>query len=209
MSNAKPGNPKTASFYASYPYGVKEQAGTQLFTIPSNSDALLQNPAEEAKKEAKNGWISLLVKMAGVEVNVRNVMMSETTVLTAGVEGVSLVSELREEAKVGEEKGNHAQMAVELKNVRFTAVVRQAQYMEKKESISGVDESTLATFLSLLIPSTGVQFRGNAASNRMELTVQKPRVNLTESFQFPLLQMVNQLSLPRTEEKKKVATEGL
>lgn len=181
-----------------------------MFTIPSNSDALvLQNPAEEAKKEAKNGWISLLVKMGGVEVNVRNVMMSETTVLTAGVEGVSLVSELREEAKVGEEQGNHPQMAVELKNVRFTVVVRQAQYMEKKESSSGIMNSTLATFLSLLIPSTGVQFRGNASSNRMELTVQKPRVNLTESFQFPLLQMVNQLSLPRTEEKKKVTTEGL
>ena len=110
---------------------------------------------------------------------------------------------------MGEEQGNHPQMAVELKNVRFTVVVRQAQYMEKKESSSGIMNSTLATFLSLLIPSTGVQFRGNASSNRMELTVQKPRVNLTESFQFPLLQMVNQLSLPRTEEKKKMATEGL
>ena len=181
-----------------------------MFTIPSNSDALvLQNPAEEAKKETKTGWISLLVRMGGVEVNVRNVMMSETTVVTAGVEGVSLVSEFREEMKVEGEMGSYAQMAVELKNVRFTAVVRQAQYMEKKESISGIAESTLATFLSLLIPSTGIQFRGNAASNRMELTVQKPRVNLTESFQFPLLQMVNQLTLPRTEEKKKVMTEGL
>ena len=54
-----------------------------------------------------------------------------------------------------------------------------------------------------------MQFRGNVVSNRMELTVQKPRLNLAESFQFPLLQMVNQLSIPQVEEKKKTAKEGL
>lgn len=96
---------------------------------------VLQSQTEETKKETKNGWISLLVKIEGIEVNVRNVMMSETTVITAGVEGVSLVSELREETKVGGKKGNESKMAINLNNVRFTGIIRQAQYMEKKESL--------------------------------------------------------------------------
>lgn len=98
-------NPSTNSiqsaYYASYPYSVRDTS-LQLYSIPSMSELpSVSKPDAAAKSDASFSTL-FTVRLRGAECSVRNVSISETSVLTLTIEGVEFQNEKKEKEKVGE-----------------------------------------------------------------------------------------------------------
>lgn len=88
------------AYYASYPYSVRDTS-LQLYSIPSMSELPSASKPDAAKSGASSSML-FTVRLRGAECSVRNVSISETSVLTLTIESVEFQNETKEKEKVGE-----------------------------------------------------------------------------------------------------------